>query len=73
MDMLHGLYFPDADFNREDYIIDKMPIIWAANSGEIARRTIDINQTLLNSRQHIDTSSKHLRSICHELMRIHMV
>ncbi len=73
MDMLHGLYFPKANFKRESYTIDKMPIIWSATTGELARKSVDSEKVYLESREHINVSSEHLRAVCHELMRKYMV
>lgn len=73
MTMLHGLYFPSADFDPKAYDIKEMPIIWAAISGEIARGAVDTKEMYLKSRQHVESSSKYLRSLCHKLMRENMV
>ncbi|PYF84069.1 hypothetical protein DFP75_10191 [Marinomonas alcarazii] len=73
MTMLHELYFPSADFDPKAYGIEKMSIIWAANSGEIARKTVNAEEEFSKSRQYVESSSKHLRSLCLKLMREHMV
>lgn len=69
MEMLQGLYFPNMDFKKENYSIDKMPIIWDAISGEMARRTSDVETSYKKSRKHVETSSEHFREICILLMQ----
>lgn len=73
MEMLHGLYFPKVEFDSNDFCIKNMPIIWAANSGEIARRTVNIDEVYNQSRAHIENSSELLGRVCKELMRKNML
>ncbi len=73
MEMLHGLYFQRIDFNSEDYAITKMPLIWAANSGELARKSVNSDDVYKASRAHINMSAEHLSELCKELMRKHMI
>lgn len=73
MEMLHGLYFQRIGFNREDFAIDKMPLIWAANSGELARKSVNTEEVYKKSRSHIKSSSERLSGLCKELMRKHMI
>lgn len=73
MEMLHGLYFQQIEFNSEDFAIDKMPLIWAANSGELARKSLKAEEVYEMSRAHIQNSSENLGALCKELMRKHMI
>lgn len=73
MEMLHGLYFQRIDFDSEDFAIDKMPLIWAANSGELARKTVNSDEVYKKSRDHIKSSSDRLSGLCKELMHKHMI
>lgn len=73
MEMLHGLYFQRIEFNSEDFTIDKMPLIWAANSGELARKSVKAEELYEKSRAHIKNSSENLSGLCKELMRKHMI
>lgn len=68
MEMLHCLYFPSMKFIKEDYNINKMPIIWDAISGEVARKTVDVEASYNKSRKHVQDSSDHFRDICIKLM-----
>ncbi|MEN8634200.1 hypothetical protein ABFV74_00495 [Pseudoalteromonas distincta] len=46
-----------------------MPIIWDAISGEMARRTSDVESSYKQSRKHVEVSSEHFREICISLMQ----
>ncbi|MCG9580885.1 hypothetical protein L1D13_24135 [Vibrio tubiashii] len=73
IEMLCGLYFPKVNFNSDDYCIKKMPIFWAATSGQLARREVDGDDVLAQSRKHIEESSKQLKDMCRNLMQSKMI
>jgi len=73
MEMLFSLYFPDVKFNTKDYCISKMPIFWAATTGELARRTTDGEEAVAKSREHIKIASTELKNNCRKLMKSKML
>jgi hypothetical protein len=73
IEMLCGLYFPKAEFKADNYGVKKIPVFWAATSGQIARKEVEPNSTAIDSRKHIEQSSKTLKKMCRDLMKSKMI
>lgn len=73
IEMLCGLYFQKIHFDSKKYSITKMPIFWAATSGQIARKEVNTDEVLKQSRSHIETSSKDFKLMCRKLMKSKMM
>lgn len=69
IEMLCDLYFPQVKFVAKDYSVTKMPLIWAANSGQLARGEVDGDTVLKESRDYISSSSNSLKILCGNLMK----
>ena len=69
IEMLCDLYFPQVKFEAKDYCVTKMPLIWAANSGQLARKEVNGEEVLKESREFISSSSANLKILCGKLMK----
>lgn len=73
IEMLCGLYFPEIRFDSKDYCISKMPAFWAATSGQYARQEVNAEETIIESRKHIENASQKLKRMCQHLMKSKML
>lgn len=72
IEMLCGLYFPEIRFDSKDYFTSKMPAFLAATSGQYARQEVNTEETIIESRKHIENASKELKRMCQHLMKSKM-
>ena len=68
IEMLYSLYFPNIEFKADNYCVTKMPIIWAANSGQLVRGEVDADEILKESRLHHLTYHKRVTAFYFPLL-----